>query len=180
MDVMGIDPGLHGAAALLRRDWNRHGLFDFRFVDMADLETMQLPNKSHPQIDGAHLGGLLEKWDPDVVVLEDVQPAVRGDKFGGPDDQRMSNMSASDSFRFGRTCGIIYGVLVAYGFEPVLANPRSWKHHFGFKGSDKKPHLAYLREHHPSAAPFIPLAKHDGRADAGLIALWHAQRTGFV
>lgn len=179
-DIMGIDPGLRGAAALLRRGWNRHGRFSYTFLDMADLETVEIENRSHRQLDTRHLRRLIERWDPDIVVLEDVQPPVRGNKFGGPDEQRMSNMSASDAFRFGRTCGIIYGIVCAYEIEPVMVNPRSWKHHFGLKGSDKKPHVACIKQLAPSSAPFITLAKHDGRADAALMALWHAQKTGFV
>lgn len=180
MDIMGIDPGLRGAAALLRRDINRHGRLASTFLDMVDLETIEIANKSHRQIDGQFLCDLIERWDPDVIVLEDVQPAVRGNKFGGPDDQRMSNMSASDSFRFGRTCGIIYGIALAYQLDPVMVHPRSWTKHFGLKGGDKKPHVECIKQLAPSCRPFITLAKHDGRADAGLMAMWHSDKTGMM
>lgn len=188
MDICAIDPGLRGAAALLRRDLNRHGRLDLTFIDMVDLETEE-DGESRRQPDAAFLGALLERWDPDVVVLENVQPAV----YGKGDERmseaataaagrgfRKSSMSPSDAFRFGIACGMQRGIIKAYGYDPVLVHPRTWTLALGLKGGDKKPHAARIKQLVPSAAQFITLAKHDGRADAGCMAFWYANKTGML
>src|SRR5688572_25781703 len=113
MDICAIDPGIRGAAALLRRDLNRHGRLDLTFLDMVELETKE-DGETRRKIDVSFLGSLLERWDPDIVVIENVQPAV----YGNSDDRmseaavaaagrgfRKSSMSPSDAFRFGKSCG---------------------------------------------------------------------------
>lgn len=184
MDIMGIDPGLHGAAALLRRDINRHGRLASTFLDFADLETIPDGEKRN-QIDVEHLCELLEKWNPDVVVLENVRPAVHGNKFGGDFDgvrggKEKSSMSPSDAFRFGLACGMIRATVMAYKLELVMVDPRSWTHYFKLKGGNKDPHIALIKQIAPSCVPYITLKKHDGRADAGLMALWHSDKTGMM
>lgn len=178
MDIMGIDPGLKGSAALLRRDINRHGRLASTFLDMVDLE-IEPDGEKRNQIDAGFLCDLLERWNPDVVVLENVRPAVHGNKFGGGGEEK-SSMSPSDAFRFGLCCGMIRGIVKAYQLQLVMVDPRKWTHSFGLKGGDKKPHIACIKELAPSSRRFITLVKHDGRADAGLIALWYSNRTGMV
>lgn len=180
MLIMGVDPGLRGAAALLQRDLNRHGRLDYIFLDMTDLET-EPDGESRRQPDAAFLGALLERWNPDVVVIENVQVAVIPDRNpGAAKGFRQSAMSPSDAFRFGLACGMQRGVVKAYGYDPVLVHPRTWTLALGLKGGDKKPHIAKIIELVPSAAQFITLAKHDGRADAALMAFWYANKTGML
>jgi crossover junction endodeoxyribonuclease RuvC len=182
MDIAAFDPGQRGAAALLRRDWNRQGRWDYRFLDMVDLPTIP-DGETRKQIDVAFLGALLERWDPDVAVIENVQVAVARDDPNDPQQRlygKRSAMSPSDAFRFGLACGMIRGVVMAYDIPVEMVHPRTWTLALGLKGGDKKPHIARIKQLVPTAANFITLAKHDGRADAGLMAYWHAQKTGFV
>lgn len=188
MDIMAIDPGLRGAAALLRRDLNRHGRLDLMFLDMVDLETVD-DGESRRQPDAEQLGALLEQWNPDEVVIENVQPAV----YGKGDDRmseaataaagkgwRRSSMSPSDAFRFGLACGMQRGIVKAFGYEPIMVHPRTWTLALGLKGGDKKPHAARIKQLVPSAAQFITLEKHHGRADAACMAFWYANKTGML
>ncbi len=171
---MSVDPGINASAALLRRDWNRHGRFDYRILDMVDLETCE--DGTNRQIDVAALGALIERWNADHAVIENVQPMP---SIPGPDGLRRS-MGAASAFRFGMAAGMIRATILAYEIPLTLVHPISWKRHFGLKGPDKQQSAPCLLQYCPEAAQFITLKKHHGRAEAGLLALYHAQKTGFV
>ena len=190
MDVAAFDPGASGAASLLRHDLNRHGVLAYTFLDMVDIPTLP-DGETRKQIDVPFVGQLLERWNPDVVVIENVQVAV----YGGGDDRasasasaaagqgfRRSSMSPSDAFRYGINCGMLRGCIMAYGFEPVMVHPRTWTSALKLKGgaAEKKAHAALIKQLVPSAAEWITLAKHDGRADSACMAYWYAQQRGML
>jgi hypothetical protein len=173
MRIAAFDPGINGSAALLL-----HGAemadFETHFVEMVDLATV--PDGEKRQLDADFICGLMERWVPDVVVIENVQPMP---SIPGADGVRRS-MGAASSFRFGLACGVIRGVVAVYTTPVVMVHPQSWKRHFGLKGSDKKQGVELIKRMYPSAAPFITLVKHHGRADAGLMAVWHAEKSGML
>lgn len=177
MDIAAFDPGLHGAAALLRRDLNRHGVLASTFLDMVDLPTIP-DGETRKQIDVPFIGQLLERWNPDIAIVENVQVAVPPQAATTGGGGRRSAMSPSDAFRFGLSCGMIRGAIAAYNIDIVMVHPRTWTAAFQLKGGDKRPHVAKIKELEPSCREFITLAKHDGRADAGLMALWYAEQIG--
>ena len=168
MRTMAIDPGVRAAAALL----DHGGGTVRRFVDMVDIKM--LPDGERKQLAPGWFGDLLEKWEPDVVVLENVQVAVFG---AGPDGQRKSAMSPSDAMRFGLSCGELRGFVKAYQIPIELVHPRTWTRHFGVKGgaAEKKNHILKLKEIEPSCRHFIRLQADHGMADAGLMAIWYAE-----
>lgn len=170
MLIAGFDPGINASAALLSYGGDEPA----RFVDMVDIPT--IPDGEKRQLDGEAIGALLERWEPDVAVVENVQPMP---SIPGPDGLRRS-MGAASSFRFGMACGMIRGVLMAYQVPVVLVHPQSWKRHFGLKGGDKKQGVEVILRLRPEAARFITLVKHHGKADAGLMALWYAERRGML
>jgi hypothetical protein len=171
--VAAFDPGINASAALLV-----HGAemddFASHFLNMVDLKTV--PDGENRQLDVDHICDLLDRWEPDVAVIENVQPMP---SIPGKDGLRRS-MGAASSFRFGLACGMIRGVVRAYQVPVVMVHPQSWKRSFGLKGSDKKQDAAKLLELHPAAAKFITLQKHHGRADAGLMAAWYAEKRGML
>ena len=172
MLIMAVDPGINASAALL--SYGDGGNQPTRFLDMVDLDT--LPDGEKRQIDGEALGALLERWEPDQSVVENVQPMP---SIPGADGQRRS-MGAASAFRFGMACGTIRGVLMAYQVPVELVHPQSWKRHFKLKGPDKKLGVELLKSLRPEVVEFITLVKHHGRADAGLMALWYAEKRGML
>lgn len=167
MIIIAIDPGLSGAAAIM-------GLMSREFLDIVDLRTVA--DGENRQIDAAHLAGLLERYEPDHAVIENVQPMP---SIPGKDGQRRA-MGAASAFRFGLSCGIIRGVIRAYEIPVTMVHPQSWQRHFELSGADKRPHLQAIRRLYPSAAKFITRAGHDGRADAGLMAAWYCEKRGML
>lgn len=185
MDIAAFDPGAHGAAALLRHDINRHGRLAFTFLDMVEIPTIE-DGETRRQVDVPFIGEWLERWSPDVALIENVQVAVYGKDDARASEAakgakfRRSSMSPSDAFRYGINCGMLRGCVMAYGYEPVMVHPRTWTSALGLKGGDKKPHAALIKQLVPSAAEWITLAKHDGRADAACMAYWYAQKRGML
>lgn len=171
--VAAFDPGLNASAALFRRGGDMDEA-DQAFLDMVDLETV--PDGEKRQINPDFLCALLERWAPDVAVIENVQPMP---SIPGADGERRS-MGAASAFRFGLACGMIRGIVAVYQIETVMVHPQSWKRHFGLKGPDKKPGVALIKQLQPSSAEFITLVKHHGRADAGLMALWYCEKRGML
>ena len=169
MLIAAIDPGLNASAALLEC-----GVGKPRFAELTDLATLP-DGETNRQIHVPHLCALLERWEPDCCVIENVQVPVMGANAKG---QRKSVMSPSGAFRFGLGCGMIRGVVLAYQIPVTMVHPRSWTRAFGLKGGDKKPHLAKLIELHPETAPYLLRVKDHNRSDAGLMALWYATMRG--
>lgn len=162
--IIGIDPGQNASAAFM-------GLMSREFIDIVDLKTVA--DGENRQIDVNHLASLLEKYEPDHAVIENVQPMPSiPDKFTG---QRRS-MGAASAFRFGLACGMIRGVIRAFDIPVTMVTPQSWQRHFELKGSDKKPHIEAIKKLYPSSVRFITRQMDHGRADAGLIVAWYVER----
>lgn len=172
--IAAFDPGGVSASAALLLHGGEMDDFSTIFLDMVDLKTC--PDGENRQIDGAALADILERWEPDVAVIENVQPMP---SIPGPNGERRS-MGAASSFRFGLGCGIIRGVVAAYQIPIVMCHPRSWKAHFGFKGSDKQMSIDLIKSRYPETAKFLTLKKHHGKADACCLAAYYAAKRGML
>ncbi len=78
-------------------------------------------------------------------------------------------------FSFGKTYGIILGVLAAKGIPITYVTPGKWKKDLGVQ-ADKDAARARASELMPQHAHLWPLKKHDGRAEAALIAYWGSKK----
>lgn len=169
MILIGIDPGLRGAACALCNDFG-----SVAFLDVIDLPT--LPDGEKRQIDGAALGAWLEKIEPDHAFIENVQPMP---SIPGPAGDRRT-MGAASSFRFGMACGQIRGVVVAYQIPLTLTVPRVWKRHFNLKGPEKEKSIMKAISLLPKIRPFLQRRKDDNRAEAALLALYGFDKLGML
>lgn len=146
MKVLGIDPGVSGGFALLSS-----GVVE---------QALALPTtedaKGRKRIDGTKLAAAVRALKPDRVFVELV--GVRpGEGVVG-------------AFSFGRSAGIIQGVLQAIGLEPEYVTPAQWKVELKVP-SDK--HKARARATELlNRGDLWRRAKDDGLAEAALIALW--------
>ena len=87
------------------------------------------------------------------------------------------------AFAFGLSTGIIHGILAAYGIQFELVSPAQWKPAMGLgrigeetQASTKDRARAMATELFPSLAKQFSLKKHDGRAEALLIAVYFANK----
>jgi len=155
--VVGIDPGLRGALVILPARST--------VVLWADMPLM--PNDKgmvKSRVDCAVLARFLMHAKPRgsvFVIIEDVQP--------------FSNNGAVGMFSLGQSLGAVRGVAAGLGFEGVLVRPAIWKKDLAL-GRDKGDSLSMARRLFPTLP--LSLKKHEGRAEAALLAYWYLRSVG--
>ena len=86
--------------------------------------------------------------------------------------QAMPGQGTVSMFHYGRSFGVVLGVLAAYQIPFELVRPSKWKKFMGLTGQDKKRlkerARALAQQWYPEAP--LDLKKHHGRAEALLIA----------
>ena len=154
--VIGIDPGISGAIAIFE-DEKLNCVVDMPTLKIASGKTM----KSH--ISAIALVDILDGWSPNEahVVIE---------KVGAMPGQGVTSM-----FNFGRSAGIIEGVVAAMHFPSTYVTPASWTKAVG-RAAGKDASRMRAMELFPAKADLFKRAKDDGRADAALIAYWYITR----
>lgn len=154
--IIGIDPGATGGIASLTVGLN--GTLDAHVHDLPVITDRNLT-----WIDGGALQSLLFGQGvfsmPTTVVVERVSA--------------MPKQGVSSSFKFGCGFGSILSVVQAVGHRLEFVTPAQWKRDLTLS-SDKKASLHKARLLFPSCE--LHLAKHEGRAEALLIAHWYATR----
>ncbi len=148
MITIGLDPGKQGACAVLPSDDALLALFDLPYI--ADGKTSWVDGSAFQSELMAALQGRAS-----VAIVERVSA--------------MPRQGVASSFAFGVGFGSLLGVLRAMQIPIKLVTPAAWKRDMGLS-SDKRASLDKARLLFPSAD--LHLAKHDGRAEALLLAYW--------
>lgn len=148
MRVLGVDPGVSGAMAML--DTAMGGLY------MADMPAPRV--KGRRQINEGALGELIRVIEPDFAWIERVHS--------------MPKQGVTSSFSFGLSYGLVRGILAALEVPTQLVTPQEWKRMFRV-GADKNEARIVACRIFPSAAGRFT---NDGRAEAALIALFGMQQ----
>lgn len=146
--VIGVDPGLTGAIAIVDQAHQLVAVYDMPVGDGAV---------------SAHQLAVLGNWDDPrygPAVIEDVHS--------------MPKQGVSSSFGFGRSKGVVEGVMAMARRPLVYVSPSVWKRRMGLS-KDKGASRQRAVELWPEWAASFKLVKHDGRAEAALIALWYLQ-----
>jgi crossover junction endodeoxyribonuclease RuvC len=150
MIVMSIDPGLSGAIAVF---------IDDVLIDIIDTPTHELTRngKTKRQIAAADLAGIFTQHDPRHVIVEKVSA--------------MPGQGVTSMFSFGRSLGVIEGIIAAYNIPVTYVTPGVWTKSIG-RGAGKDASRARACELYPSHQKSFARVKDDGRADAVLIGAW--------
>ena len=148
MYLVGIDPGLDGALAVIdAQEEIRH------LIDMPTVRGLRGKRK----VDVAALASVLREIHDDgcdAAVVENVHA--------------MPGNGTVSMFGFGVSFGVLLGALEATGFRVITVEPAAWKRKAGLIGTAKAAALDLARTHWPEAD--LRLKKNIGRADALLIA----------
>ena len=155
MTILGIDPGLDGALALL----DCRG----KVIEIVDMPTVEIivNKKKRRQIPPTLLANTIEKLAPSVAFLEHV-----GMRPGE---------GALGAFSFGRSFGMLEGVLAALQIPTTLVFPAVWKRALGVpadKGGARMKAMSLF----PEVAEMFKRVRDDGRSEAALIALYGLRR----
>lgn len=148
--ILGIDPGLSGALALYDVDGS---------LEVIDIPTLQLKKRI---IDEYALARIIDDWSVRTREVWLEQVGVRPGE------------GAVGAFSFGRGYGLIRGLCAASFLSIIDVTPATWKRSLNVSG-DKDASRAKASSLFPRHAGYWPLKKHDGRAEAALIAL-HGMR----
>ena len=149
--ILGVDPGLGGALAFL----DASGALEI--FDMP-VHRLKRGGKAKREIDRYELARIVDAHGPVTHAFVEQVGAMPG--------QGVTSM-----FQFGRSLGIVEGVLSA-GFIPTdYVAPRKWRSGLGVRAG-KDGSRARASALMPGHAGLWTRVKDDGRAEAALIALY--------
>jgi crossover junction endodeoxyribonuclease RuvC len=151
MRHIGIDPGLSGAIAVLTDD-------SLQIHDMPVM-TVDRNGKAKRQVSANELAELLNLYaGKDCHVYCERVSAMAG-------------QGVTSVFSFGRSFGMIEGILAALKMPVTFVAPAAWTRAIG-RSPGKDASRARAMELFPNYEYFFKRVKDDGRADAALIAHW--------
>ena len=118
MKIIGIDPGLSGAIAILENN---------KVIEVLEMPTMAEGKKNKKQLNSAQLVSQLKSYlidkDEIAVVVEQVNA--------------MPGQGVTSMFNFGQTFGAIKGVCAALELPIFFVRPLKWKKYFDLVNSSK-------------------------------------------
>lgn len=147
--TIGIDPGATSGAIAC-------------FVDGELLDAIDMPC-ADGIVSGVLLANELRQF---AVAGFDDRPTIVIERV-----HAMPGNGAASMFKFGRSLGVIEGVVAALGWPVVWQTPQAWKKHHGLLRQDKDAARMLALETWPEHADTFRRKKDCGRADAALIAV---------
>ncbi len=151
MIIIGIDPGLSGAIAILQNN---------KVKSIFDTPVMSEGKKNKRQLNSAQMVKLIKSNISDVeetvVVVEHVNA--------------MPGQGVTSMFNFGQTFGAIKGICAAIGLPIFFVRPAKWKKHFELINSSKDASRTKAIEMYPAISDQLSKKKDVNKADAILIA----------
>jgi crossover junction endodeoxyribonuclease RuvC len=150
---LGIDPGISGALAVLDENEDIVQIFD-----MPTLEVITGKSKK-------------QRVNPQSIVSE--LKLFKDQRIEGLIEQvnAMPNQGVTSMFSFGRSLGILEGVLAGLDIPYNLVTPTVWKKRMGVNSSKDGARELAMRTW-SSKSELFKRKKDDGRAEAALLALY--------
>ena len=151
MRIIGIDPGLSGAIAVLD---------DFKIFEIYDMPIMSEGKKNKNQLNSAQLVKILKnnfKNNEELFVIVEQVNAMPG--------QGVTSM-----FNFGQSFGVIKGICSAMQLSMFFIRPAKWKKYFGLIKTEKDASRTKVIEIFPYISSELSRKKDSNKADAVLIA----------
>ena len=156
MRIIGIDPGLSGAIAILEEK---------KIKELFDMPVMADGKKNKRQLNNALLVRLIKDNIKDlentVMVVEQVNA--------------MPGQGVTSMFNFGQTFGAIKGICAALGLPIYFVRPAKWKKHFELINASKDASRTKAIEMYPSISEQLSKKKDVNKSDAILIARYYSE-----
>ena len=151
MKIIGIDPGLSGAIAILENK---------KVLKIFDIPVMSEGKKNKRQLNSAQLVNIVRENinnnEEIAVVVEQVNA--------------MPGQGVTSMFNFGQTFGAIKGVCAALRLPIYFVRPSKWKKHFELINSSKDASRTKVIEMYPHLSDQLSKKKDVNKSDAILIA----------
>ncbi len=154
MMILGIDPGLSGAIAVLEKK---------KVLSLSDMPVMNEGKKNKKQLNSAQLVNIIREntigEEEIAVVVEQVNA--------------MPGQGVTSMFNFGQTFGAIKGVCAALNLPIFFVRPSKWKKYFDLINSSKDSSRTKVIEMYPSLSSQLSKKKDVNKSDAILIARYY-------
>jgi hypothetical protein len=152
--VIGIDPGLNGALAVVSASGD---------IEVLDMPTIMIRGKRRIE-PVAIIDWLVECGEVGIVALE---------------MQSSFNQGRTSAFTAGEGFGLLRGILTTLERRYATVEPSVWTKALGV-GKDKGLHRATAMRLYPQHSSLFDLARDDGRADAVLIGEYALRNLSMV
>ncbi len=156
MKIIGIDPGLSGAIAVLE---------DNNVLQILDMPVMAEGKKNKRQLNSAELVRLLKE---NIIKNEEVSIVVE-------QVNAMPGQGVTSMFNFGQTFGAIKGICAALNLPIFFVRPSKWKKHYELINSSKDASRTKAIEMYPSLSSELSKKKDVNKSDAILIARFFSE-----
>ena len=154
MKIIGIDPGLSGAIAVMYRK---------KVINMYDMPVMAEGKKNKRQLNSSQLVNIIKdninEDEETIVVVEQVNA--------------MPGQGVTSMFNFGQTFGAIKGVCAALKLPIFFVRPSKWKKHFELINSSKDASRTKVIEMYPTLSGQLAKKRDVNKSDAILIAKFY-------
>ncbi len=156
MKVIGIDPGLSGAIAILK---------DNKVLNLFEMPVMAEGKKNKRQLNSAQLAKLIKN---NIEIDEEVSVVVE-------QVNAMPGQGVTSMFNFGQTFGAIKGICATLDLPIYFVRPSKWKKHFELINSSKDASRTKAIEMYPSLSNDLAKKKDVNKSDAILIARFYSE-----
>ena len=157
MKIIGIDPGLSGAIAVLENN---------KVLNIFDMPVMSEGKKNKRQLNSALLVNLIKE-----NIQNNEEVAVVVEQVNAMPGQGVTSM-----FNFGQSFGILKGICSAMQLSVYFVRPAKWKKYFNLINSEKDASRTRAIEIFPYYSSHLSRKKDSNKADAILIASFFFER----
>ena len=154
MKIIGIDPGLSGAIAVLENN---------KVLNIFDMPVMSEGKKNKRQLNSAQLVSIIKK---NIESNEEVAVVVE-------QVNAMPGQGVTSMFNFGQSFGILKGICSAMQLPMYFVRPAKWKKYFNLINSEKDASRTRAIEIFPYFSSQLSKKKDANKADAILIASFY-------
>lgn len=154
MRILGIDPGLSGAIAILEKK---------KVLNLFDMPVMAEGKKNKKQLNSAQLVNIIKE-----NIINEEEIAVVVEQVNAMPGQGVTSM-----FNFGQTFGAIKGICAALNLPIFFVRPSKWKKYFELINSSKDSSRTKVIEMYPSLSSQLAKKKDVNKSDAILIARYY-------
>ncbi len=152
LQLLGVDPGIHGGLAIVAIDANGASP---QLIDAIDIPTVGTAAKE--RVDVLAIQDWIKRYAPQHAFVERAQA--------------MPKQGSSSGFKYGRSVGSIEAVIACCEIPLTIIEPSMWKKFHGLHGKDKEGGRQRALQLFPAAHALLARKKDHGRGEAALIAL---------
>ena len=156
MKIIGIDPGLSGAIAILENN---------KVLSIFEIPVMSEGKKNKRQLNSAQLVKLLKD-----NISENEEVCVVVEQVNAMPGQGVTSM-----FNFGQTFGAIKGICAALELPIFFVRPSKWKKYFELINASKDSSRTKAIEMYPKLSNQLAKKKDVNKSDAILIARFFSE-----